>query len=76
MAKRRYGKRKEDVFEAICLLGEELSTPPTQKQIADHLGLPAPFISHLMMQLELEGRIQWLSRYTYTVTDSEWQAPD
>ena len=76
MTRRYHGQRKEDVFEAICRLGEVFNTPPTQKQIAEDLNLPQPFISHLMMQLEGEGRIRWLTRYTYTVTDSDWQPPE
>jgi len=72
---RRYGKRKEDVFAAICALGEEFNTPPTQKQIAKHLGIPQSYVSQLMFRLEQEGRIKFLTRYTYTVTDSSWEAP-
>jgi predicted transcriptional regulator len=76
MPRRYHGQRKEDVFEAICRLGETLSTPPTQRQIADDLGLPPQYVSLLMMQLELEGRIEWLTRYTYRVIDAEWQSPE
>lgn len=75
MSKRRYGKRKEQVFAAICRLGEEFNTPPTQQQIADHLQMSPQYVSILMMQLELEGRIHWLTRYTYSVTQSDWQPP-
>jgi len=72
---RRYGKRKEDVFAAICLLAEESSTPPTQAQIAAHLNMAQQYVSQLMQDLESEGRIRWLSRYTYTVVESTWEAP-
>lgn len=76
MMNSRYGKHKERVFEAICRLGETQSTPPTQQQIADDLGLSQPAVSIAMMLLETEGRIHWLSRYTYQVIHAEWQAPD
>ncbi len=76
MSKRRYGKHLDAVYESICRLGETLSTPPTQRQIADDLDLPPQTVSLMMILLAEQGRIEWLTRYTYRVIHSEWQAPD
>lgn len=64
------------VLEAICILAEELSTPPTQQQVAEHLDCSPQYVSAMMRELEHAGAIQWLTRYTYQVVNAEWLPPD
>jgi DNA-binding MarR family transcriptional regulator len=68
--------RADDVFDVICLYAlENQGSTPTAAYIADQLGLSQQRVSYLMMRLELEGRITWLTRYTYKVDNSSWDPP-
>jgi len=63
------------VLDAICLLAEELGTPPPQKMIADHLQVSQQYVSKMMFALEIVGAIEWITRYYYRVIDATWEPP-
>lgn len=67
---------REKVFEAICALGQELTTPPTQKQIADYANVSQQTVSNVFRELVMLERIVWLTRYTYRVPGADWNPPD
>jgi DNA-binding GntR family transcriptional regulator len=75
MAKRR--TRKDDVFDVIVQYAEAYpGSTPTQQQIAEELTLSQQRVNYLMMRLEIEGRIKYISRHTYYVPRSAWEPPD
>lgn len=73
----RYSTDTRDrVFDAICELAEEFSTPPSQQQIADYLDISQQTVSNVFRELALLGRIEWLTRYTYRVHRATWEPPE
>jgi DNA-binding MarR family transcriptional regulator len=75
MRRKRLGDGADKVFDAICLLAQELGTPPPQQMLADHLGVSQQYISSMMYRLEADRRIRWITRYYYSVDRSRWEPP-
>jgi len=63
------------VYCAICTLAQSNGTPPTHEQIAQHLGVSRQWVSLLFEELVQDGRVEWQTRYTYTVTGAQWIPP-
>jgi Mn-dependent DtxR family transcriptional regulator len=73
--RQRPGDGSQKVFNAICLLAQELGTPPPQQMVADFMGVSQQYISNMMYRLEVEHRIKWINRYYYRVDKATWQPP-
>ena len=72
----RRRSRADDVFEVIRRYAETYpGSTPSQKQIAEELGLSQQRVGYLMMRLELVGKIAWLTRQSYYVPRSAWEPP-
>ena len=67
--------RADDAFDAICRYAVKNQCLPTTRQIAVMIGVCQQRASHLMMVLENQGRIEWLTRHTYRVKNSIWKPP-
>ncbi len=74
---RRKRTRIDDVFDVIARYAETYpGSTPSQKQIAEELGLSQQRISYLLMRLEALGRIKYLDgKNSYYVPRSEWEPP-
>lgn len=73
---RRRHTRADDVFEVIARYAETYpGSTPSQQQIADELGLSQQRVGYLMMRLELQGRIAYLTQKSYYVPRSAWEPP-
>lgn len=67
--------RVDLVWDAILTLAAEQGTPPTQRQVADYLGLSPFVINGVFRALMDSGRIEYLTHSTYTVVGAKWEAP-
>jgi len=68
--------RADDVMDAICMYAlENAGITPSSVEVAGQLDLSQQRVNYLMMRLALEGRIEWVSKQKYKVTDSTWEPP-
>jgi DNA-binding GntR family transcriptional regulator len=67
--------RVDKVWEAILTMAERDGTPPTQRQVAAHLGLSPFVVNGVFRSLVDSGRIEYLTHSTYAVVGAKWEAP-